>query len=192
MSKAKKKKEKDPETLPPAEEQAASEAVEEPVAVETAEDWREKYLRALAELDNFRKRSERDREQMRRYSLEGALRSLLPVLDSLAYARDAEGDAEDIREGLALVLSDALRILGDLGVEPIDALDEPFDPRFHEAVGVLPDTERAQGTIVVEERRGYRLHDRVLRPSRVHISIRPPEPEAEESDAGEEDRDADV
>ncbi|MHC4933079.1 MAG: nucleotide exchange factor GrpE, partial [Planctomycetota bacterium] len=151
------------------------EAAAEPALQEIAEEWREKYLRTLAELDNFRKRSERDSSHVRKYALEGFLRNLLPVLDALHMAADAEGDAKAIRDGVVLALNDAMRILGEKGVEEIEALDELFDPRWHEAVGMLPAEDCPPGTVVKEERKGYRMHDRVLRPSRVHISMRLPE-----------------
>ena len=148
---------------------------------DSVEDWREKYLRVLAELDNFRKRSEREREQSRQYAAEGLARDLLPVLDALQMARAAEGDADSLRKGVGMALHDALRALKDRGVEVIEAEEgEVFDPRFHEAVGMAHDPEKKPNTIFKEERRGYRIKDRVLRPSRVHIVIPPPRPAEEE------------
>lgn len=147
---------------------------------ETAEDWREKYLRVLAELDNFRKRSERERDQTRQYAAEGLVRDLLPVLDALEMAKASEGDADSLRKGVKLAVDDALRVLKERGVEAIETDGENFDPRFHEAVGMAHDPERKPNTIFKEERRGYRIKDRVLRPSRVHIVIAPPEPAEKE------------
>ena len=186
-------KRKDEETLPPEEavvdenvdvEAAADEAL---VEEEVGENWQDKYLRTLAELDNFRKRTERDRVQQRQYANEGLMRDLLPVLDALEMARTAEGDAEAIREGVKLAVESALRIMGERGLEPIPAEGEPFDPRFHEAVGVLPDPETPPNTVVKEERRGYRLKDRVVRPSRVLIAIAPPQPKAPAEEDVEEE-----
>ena len=160
-------------------EQKQEEIQEEVVQAEeagTAEEWREKYLRTLAELDNFRKRVERDHAQMRKYAGEPLMRGLLPILDALELAAGADGGEEQIREGVCLVVNDALRIMGEMGLEPIEAIDQPFDPRLHEAVGVFPDPDREPGIVIREERRGYRIHDRVLRPSRVHITTAPPEP----------------
>ena len=147
---------------------------------EPAEDWREKYLRVLAELDNFRKRSERERAQTRQYAAEGLVRDLLPVLDALEMAKASEGDADSLRKGVKLAVDDALRVLKERGVEAIETDGENFDPRFHEAVGMAHDPERKPNTIFKEERRGYRIKDRVLRPSRVHIVIAPPEPAEKE------------
>ena len=140
---------------------------------ENGNDWREKYLRSLAEFDNYRKRVERDRELSRRYALEDLVRALLPVVDNLEFACASEGGAEAIREGVALALKDALRLLGEMGVEPIEAVDQPFDPHLHEAMAGIPDADREPGTCVAEFCRGYTLHGRVLRPSKVHVAIDP-------------------
>lgn len=173
------------EELEELEETLAKESVE---AEEPQEDWKDKYLRALAELDNVRKRADRDRIQASKYALEGVLRNILPVLDALHYALAAEGDAKSIREGVELAIKDAHRILGEKGFIPIEALHKQFDPRWHEAIGMRPDAEHPAGTVIEEERAGYMLHDRVLRPSRVHISVQPPQLQAED----EEGSDADV
>jgi len=141
------------------------------------EDWKDKYLRTLAELDNMRKRGERERASARKFALEALMRDLLPVLDSLEFAAEAEGDADAIREGIKMSLADALRVLQSHGLESIEAHGESFDPRFHEAIGMRPHEELEPGRVVEEERKGYKLHERVLRPSRVHIVIAPPEQE---------------
>ena len=181
MSKSKRKKKST------AEENAATEtqedqAVESPVE----EDFKDKYLRALAEMENVRKRSEREAANASRYALETMLRDLLPALDTLEYALAAAGDAAAIREGVQLAVDEMHRILGDRGFARIEALHQPFDPRWHEAVGMLPSEEHPQGTVLVEERTGYLLHDRVLRPSRVQISMGSPPAAAEEADGSEE------
>ncbi len=157
----------------------------EEAAAEEKTDWKDKYLRALADMENARKRTERDRAEAHKYALEDVLRNILPILDSLHYALKAEGDAADIREGIELAISNAHRILGEHGFMPIEALHKPFDPCEHEAVGMRPDRDHPANTVIEEERVGYRLHDRLLRPSRVHISIKPPPPPAEDGDAGE-------
>ena len=169
-------------------EQETPAAAPEPETEE--KDYRELYLRTLADLDNYRKRVERDREQGRRYAAENLMRSLLPVLDGLELAVDAAGEGDGVFKGVQLALDDFLRILRDRGMEPIEALGQPFDPRYHEAVGMLPDPDRPAGTVVKEERRGYLLKDRVLRASRVQISVQPPKP-AEEAEA-EADPDPDA
>jgi len=173
MSKKKKKDRAEEEAQAPPPEADVSQEAETP-ATENGNDWREKYLRSLAELDNFRKRMERDRDLSRRFALEDLVRALLPVLDHLELACASEGDAESIREGVALALKEALRALGERGVEPIEATDQPFDPHLHEAMAGVPDAEHEPGTCLVELCRGYALHGRVLRPSKVHVAVKPP------------------
>jgi len=158
----------------PVEEEAPVPSEAEAPAEENGNDWREKYLRSLAELDNFRKRVERDRELSRQYALEDLVRALLPVLDNLELACASEGGADAIREGVALALKDALRVLGDRGLEAIEAVDRPFDPYLHEAMAGIPDAAHEPGTCVAELCRGYTLHGRVLRPSKVHVAVEPP------------------
>ncbi|MCZ6786332.1 MAG: nucleotide exchange factor GrpE [Planctomycetota bacterium] len=176
--------EKENNVTEPAEAEVGEHETPEAAAAPEPEekDYRELYLRTLAELDNYGKRVERDREQGRRYAAENLMRSLLPVLDTLELAVGAAGEADDVCKGVQLALDDFLRILRDRGMEPIEALDQPFDPRYHEAVGMLPDPELPAGTVVKEERRGYRLNDRILRASRVQISVQPPKP-AKEAEA---------
>lgn len=160
------------ETVP--REQAAPEAAVPAESPASAEDWRDRYLRALAELDNYRKRMERERETGRLYAAEPVLRDLMPLFDALQATLSSGGDAESLRAGIRLALGETFRLLAERGLEPIDALGKPFDPRLHEALGTVPDASAAPGTVVVEIRRGYRLRDRILRPSRVQVSIAPP------------------
>ena len=165
--------------------EAAAEEIAERTPEEEAKHWHEQYLRTLADADNYRKRTERDRVQVRRYAIEDLLRTLLPFLDSLEMAAEAEGGADEIRAGVRLALAEAIRLLREKGLAAIESVDAQFDPRVHEAVGMRPDPERPAGTVLEEVRRGYMLHDRVLRASRVHISIEPPPPPAAKEDPEE-------
>ncbi len=170
-----------PDVLDP--EQAAAEQapVEGEISPEAeAAEWKDKYVRSLAELENFRKRTERDRELGRRFASEELMRSLLPVLDALQHACFAEGDGEAIREGVKLAKHDLLRILSEKGMTEIEAEGQPFDPRFHEAMGMIPSPDHPAGTVMIELAKGYLVHDRVLRPSRVQIAAAPPPPPAQE------------
>ncbi|MHC4938583.1 MAG: nucleotide exchange factor GrpE [Planctomycetota bacterium] len=165
---SKKKKKEEPKIVEATEEELAE--------IESPENWKDKYLRTLAELDNMRKRGEKERASARKYALEALMRDLLPVLDSLEFAAAAEGDAEAIRKGIDISLADALRVLQSHGLETIEAHGEVFDPRFHEAIGMRPHEELEPGRVAEEERKGYKLNERVLRPSRVHIVIAPQQP----------------
>ena len=113
------------------------------------------------------------------------MRDLLPVLDSLEFAAEAEGDADAIREGINMSLASALRVLQNHGLETIEAHGEVFDPRFHEAIGMRPHEELDPGRVAEEERKGYLINDRVLRPSRVHIVIAPQDSSAAADREGE-------
>jgi len=155
-----------------ADAEAAGSAPEAPP--DAAAHWRDKYLRALAELDNYRKRQERDREIARTYATEALLRDVLPVLDDLEIASRIDANADAIREGVGLALRHLVNALEAKGMRQIDALGLPFDPRFHEAMGVLPAGDKAPGTVVAELKKGYVFHDRVLRPAKVQIAMAPP------------------
>ena len=151
--------------------------------VEENLDYKDKYLRVLAEFDNMRKRGERERAAARKFALEALMRDLLPVLDALEFAGAAEGDAEAIREGIQLATTSALRVLQSHGLETIEAHGEKFDPRFHEAVAMRPHEELAPETVALEERKGYVLNERVLRPSLVHVVMAPPEAPQDSTDS---------
>jgi molecular chaperone GrpE len=153
-----------------------------------AAEWRDKYLRALAELDNYRKRVEREREIARVYATDALLREVLPVVDDLETALKIEGKLDAIRDGVALALRHLVNALEAKGMKAIEALGKPFDPRFHEAMGMIPAPGKAPGTVVVELKRGYVFHDRVLRPARVQIAMAPPKAEADQANGiGDED-----
>jgi len=177
MSGADEERERDTEAAAPDDACAAP----APTAEESAAEWRDKYLRTLAELDNYRKRSDRERESARRYALEGLMRALLPMLDGLEAALGAQGDLASIQDGIRLVLESTRRMLADRGLEAIPSVGQIFDPRVHEAAGMAIDPSVAPGTIIREDRPGYRLHDRILRPSAVHIVVAP---QPKEGDGG--------
>lgn len=154
------------------------------------EELHERYLRVLADFDNFRKRQARLEAEMRRYGHEAAVREILLPLDNLERALDAARKAgpelENHAQGLAMIVHQFTQALGRLGVTPVEAVGRPFDPAFHEAVQEVPDAERAPNTVLYEIERGYQLWDRLLRPAKVVVSRRPdeapvaaaPEPEA--------------
>jgi len=156
------------------------------------EDWKARYLESLAELQNVRKRTEREREQMRKYAVEGMMRDLLGVLDALQAASDAEGDMEAIRDGIRLARQELLRVLHDKGLTPIDAAGQHFDPRLHEAMGMIPTAEAKPGTVINELSRGYTLHDRVLRASKVQVAAAPPESSGDKGSSGDTESSGDT
>lgn len=169
-----------------AEAQAKAEAGAEAEAKETGEDWKERYLRALAEQENVRKNTERERARERKYAEEALMRDLLPVLDALQMACSAEGDVEAIRKGIDLAGHSLLNVLQEHGLEVIDAEEAAFDPSLHEAMATIAHTEHEPGTVVMEVSRGYTLRGRLLRASRVHVAVAPPKPAKQEEEEGGE------
>jgi len=141
-----------------------------------AKEANEKYLRQYAEFDNFRKRMTKEKEDSLRYGNEKFVRELLPVLDGLeqALAHAESSDKKAIIEGVQLTLRQFLKVLENFGVTPVDAVGMPFDPHHHEAMAHHESEEHDPHTVVNEYRRGYKMHDRLIRPSLVTVA-KPPE-----------------
>jgi molecular chaperone GrpE len=134
-----------------------------------------KWLRALADLDNYRKRVERDRCRWSEAAREEVLLDLLDVVDNFERAvvcgDDPEPAADDpYREGIALILDQLKSVLAKHGVRPIDTCGAEFDPTLHEAIGHVESPDHESNQIVEEERRGYTVGDRLLRCSRVIVA----------------------
>ena len=134
-------------------------------------DLRDRSIRTLADFDNFRKRAERDRDQVRRYAAAEPLRDLLGVMDHLQLALDSSGSAADLKRGLDLILRQMEDLLKRHGVRGVPALGERFDPTRHEAVAREESPAVSEPTVVEELRRGYQLHDRLLRPAMVRVAV---------------------
>ncbi len=178
-----------------AEEQVEAEAepvveglVEEPVAAEpTCEERiaqleadlaaeRDGRLRALAELQNFRRRTQEDREQQMMYANERLLFDLLLVLDHFEMACDAAEATEETQivcKGYEMVLAQLRDVMARYGLSEIPAEGVFFDPAVHEAVESQALEEPCEGTILKVLRKGYKLHERVLRPAQVVVAVRP-------------------
>jgi molecular chaperone GrpE len=134
---------------------------------------RERLMRALAEIENTRRLGERRAEDAGQYAITNFARELLQVVDNLRRAiAAAEGDAqsEGLLEGVAATDRILTQILNRFGVEEIKALDEPFDPRKHEAVMEADTSERPPGSVTEVLENGYMLQDRLLRPARVVVA----------------------
>lgn len=140
--------------------------------VRQRDDYLDQLQRSRAEFANYQKRSRAQAETDRAYAVGALATDLLGVLDNFERAMQAASaaGASSIVEGLEMVHRQFLDTLAKHGVEPIDALGQPFDPALHEAIAQRPDPEHPEGTIVEEFGRGYKLRDRVLRPSRVVVS----------------------
>jgi molecular chaperone GrpE len=137
--------------------------------------WKDVALRTKAELENYRKRMARERADTARYSNADLLQSLLPILDNFEFglmaAKSEEGSS--IYLGMSMVLKQIQDFLTEQGVETIPAVGEPFDPNVHDAVAQEPSDEVTEGYVVAQIRRGYRLHERLLRPAGVRVSTGP-------------------
>jgi len=134
-------------------------------------DLRDRSMRTLADFDNFRKRSERERQEARRYALLDPLRDLLTVVDNLERALSAEGSAEDLKRGVEMTLQGLRDLLRRHGVTEVKATGAIFDPAVHEAVSREEDPAVELPTVVAELQRGYRLHDRLLLPAMVKVGV---------------------
>lgn len=131
----------------------------------------ERYLRLRADFDNFRKRVERERQEVGRYALLEPLRDLLPVVDNLERALAAPGDAGDLRKGVEMILRQLQEVLRRLGLAAVPAVGARFDPSVHEAVSQEESEAVGVPTVVAELQRGYRLHERLLRPALVRVAM---------------------
>lgn len=140
------------------------------------EELRDRYLRAAADFDNFRKRAEKEKENIICYANEKLIGDLLPILDNLerALSADREGTSvESILEGVHMISGQLHSVLKACGLEPVQSVGSEFDPQVHEAVGVLPSENHEEGTVVSEFQKGYRLKGKVLRHSMVHVAGQP-------------------
>jgi molecular chaperone GrpE len=138
-----------------------------------AQENHDRFLRVAAELDNFRKRKEREVSDLRKYANQALLKELLSVVDNLERALAAtrgNGKPEGLAEGVEMTLKELLKIFDQFGVEPIEALRQPFDPNLHEAVMQEPNDEVPPNTVTQELQKGYLLRDRLLRPAMVVVS----------------------
>ncbi|PSH05369.1 MAG: nucleotide exchange factor GrpE [Acidobacteria bacterium] len=134
----------------------------------------DRLARLQAEFDNFRKRNLREQQDFRDYALTDTLKQLLPILDSLDRAIKAEGvSSEDLRSGIELIDRQFHDVLTRLGVEPIVAEGQPFDPNLHQAIQMVETDEVPDHQVIDELQRGYRLRDRVLRASMVRVAQNP-------------------
>lgn len=143
------------------------------IAREEAAQYKDRWIRERADLENLKKRAARERQEAIRYGAEHLVRDLLPVVDdlerALAAAREAPG-GEQLAAGVALVLQSFTDVLARHGVERVAAAGERFDPTLHEAVSHVPHPEVPEGMVVEEHRGGYRLHDRLVRAAMVTVS----------------------
>lgn len=141
-----------------------------------ADDNWNRCLRAVAELENLRKRSSRDLERALKFGLEPVFKELLPVRDSLEMglaAADSEPTIEALREGTEATLRQLEQLMEKFNVEGILPAGEPFDPSLHEAMATQPSAQAAPNTVLEVVQKGYQLNGRLLRPARVIVARAP-------------------
>ena len=149
----------------------------ETLKAQAAENW-DKYLRAVAELENVRKRAARDMENARKFALERFATELLAVRDSLEMGLQAAqgASAADIIEGSKTTLRQLSATMERFGIAEVDPEGEPFDPTLHEAMTMQPSAEVEPDTVLTVFQKGYTLNGRLLRPARVVVAAAPENP----------------
>lgn len=145
---------------------------------------KDKTLRTFAELENFRKRSARTLQDELKYANMSLIRDMLSVMDNLLRAieaaekQDQAGELTEqgkaLLDGVKMVVEQFNMVLGKHNCTPIEAVNQPFDPNFHQAITQMPSADVAPNTVLMETQKGYVLHDRVVRPSQVIVSCEPP------------------
>ena len=133
----------------------------------------DRLARLQAEFDNARKRAEREKADFRDYATGSVVEQFLPVLDNFELALKATGSADQLRSGVELIVKQMEDALRQLQVTPVPAVGEQFDPRYHEALGSVERDDLPDHSIAEEIRRGYKLRDRLLRPSMVRVVSNP-------------------
>jgi molecular chaperone GrpE len=146
-------------------------------AAKADENW-ERLLRTTADLDNYKKRAAREKQDAIRFANENLLEKLVPVLDSfdmaLAAAQNSQAEgAQSLKTGIGMVYQQLKTALTEAGLEEIDSTGKPFDPNVHEAVSQQESAEVPEGQVLQQLRRGYKLRERLLRPATVVVSKRP-------------------
>jgi molecular chaperone GrpE len=159
------------------EDAAAAPSLEEQLAAANgrADENYEKFLLAVADFDNYKKRMHRDIDSIVASRRRMLLERLLPVLDNLQRALQSDASGETLRGGLEQTLRGFEAVLANEGVKAIDVRGEPFDPRVAEAIGTAPSDGAAEDTVVDVAEKGYKLGDDLLRPAKVIVAKRPAE-----------------
>jgi molecular chaperone GrpE len=165
----------------PIDPEAPNVTVNLPDELAEAQRQRDEFLdqlqRSRADFVNFQKRSKAKADEDRAYAVGSLAKDLLDAIDNLERAAEALklSATQGIADGVLMVHKQLLATLAKHGVEAISALGQPFDPHQHEAIMQQPDSNHPEGTVVGELSKGYKIHDRVLRPSKVAVSVTPPD-----------------
>jgi molecular chaperone GrpE len=149
------------------------------------DEAKEKWLRAEAEMENVRRRSRTEVDELRKYSALPVLRDVLGPIDNLRLALNAAettGKVDELVKGIQMVLTQFDSVFSNHYAKPIEAEGVPFDPNVHEALQQIPSADHEPMTVMQEFQRGYKMHERVIRPAKVVVSCAPPEPTPESAE----------
>ncbi|WP_019536088.1 nucleotide exchange factor GrpE [Paenibacillus ginsengihumi] len=142
-------------------------------AKKQADENYQRYVRTQADFDNFRKRTQKEREEFAQYASAKLLEQLLPVIDNFERAIAASKDGKDydaLAKGVDMIFRQFVQVLESEGLKAMETVGQPFNPDYHQAVMQVESEEHEEGTIVEELQKGYTLKDRVLRPAMVKVS----------------------
>jgi len=167
------------ETTVPAEAPLTPQQIEELKlkAAKADEHW-DRLLRTTADLENFKKRAARERQEAIKFANASLLEKLIPALDNLEMALAAANNAEShsmesLKTGIAMIYNQLKAALADTGLEEIDATNQPFDPKLHEAVSHQESADVPEGQVLQQLRKGYKLRERLIRPATVVVARKP-------------------
>lgn len=143
-----------------------------------ADSFKDRYLRSVADLENFRKRAARERQEAVQYANQRLMEKLIPVLDNLDMALVAVssaqgGNGDALKTGVEMVLGQARGVLKEAGLEEVSAVGQVFDPTWHEAVSQQETNDVPEGQVIQQLRKGYKLQERLLRPASVIVARKP-------------------
>lgn len=164
---------------------AALEALNQELEKEVEANY-DRFVRATADLENYKKRTSREMSDLRKFANENILKEMLSVVDNLQRAIESgaqnEGDKKKLLEGVEITLKDVLRILERYGVKGFESIGEDFDPAFHQAMMQEQTDKYPDNTVLNEIQKGYTIHDRLLRPAMVVVGRNPSDVKTEEKD----------
>jgi molecular chaperone GrpE len=160
---------------------------------EAGKAFEDRYMRLYAEFENYKKRAAREAKEFRKFANEALVKEMLPVIDNLERAIHSSSSQENnqenyrdkILEGVTMTLNEILKVLERFNVKAVDALGQPFDPNYHEAVAQEESDVHEDNTVIREFQKGYLLHDRLIRPAMVVVSKAGPAPVAGENEASD-------
>jgi molecular chaperone GrpE len=156
-------------------EETPPQSAEEPkIEQPQEENWKEKYLLTLAEMENMRKRMQKERSEMSKFGIENTIAEFLPIMDNfenaLRFAGNASPEVKNWATGFEMILSQFKEVLNNNGIQPFSTVGTSFDPALHEAVEIVETTEGQDGEILQEFTKGYKSSTRTIRPARVKVA----------------------